>query len=248
MSGNRSLAGRVKVDDNAPSVIDKTDEPEAAQRRFRAYGWVSALSGVVFATLFVLGLDLVRRAPGLAVPDSTYTAFYSSDDSAVLVTIGLHVVPFAGIAFLWYMVATRSLVLAAPGSRPELPRWLQLASGVVFVTMLFVGSAALGAVALLRVFSADPLPSVDVARALAGVGYGMVFVYGVRAGGVFMIATTSLMRNAGLLPRWLALLSYVAAMGMLVTTTFHPGILLVFPVWVLLVSGMVPFRVRTLDS
>jgi hypothetical protein len=33
-----------------------------------------------------------------------------------------------------------------------------------------------------------------------------------------------------------------------VTTTFHPGILLVFPVWVLLVSAIVPLRVRSLDS
>lgn len=243
MSGSRSL-GRTGIGQGA---VAAASEPGAAQGTLRAYGLVSALSGGIFSVLFVTALLLLRQVPGLGVPDSRYTSFYSSDNSRVLVNIGLYVVPFAGVAFLWYMVSTRTLVLAAPGSRPELPRWLQLASGVVFVNMMFVGTAAVGAVALLRVFSADPLPSVDVARALASVGYGMVFVYGVRVAGVFMIATTSLLRHAGLLPRWLVLLSYLAAVGLLVTTTFHPGILLVFPAWVLLVSAVVPFRVRSLD-
>lgn len=194
------------------------------------------MSGLAFAALFVTALVLVRQAPGLEVPDATYTAFYRAGRGNVLVTVGLHIVPFAGIAFLWHMSATRTLIEAMAGAPSEVPRWLQLGSGIVFVSMLFTGTAAVGAVALLTVFSSTPLPPPDVARALTSVGYGMVFVFGVRAAGMFIIATTTLLRSRGLLPRWLAVVSYLAAAFLLVTTTFHPAVLLVLPAWVTAVS------------
>lgn len=194
------------------------------------------MSGLAFAALFVTALVLVRQAPGLEVPDATYTAFYRAGRGNVLVTVGLHIVPFAGIAFLWNMSATRTLIEAMPGAPSEMPRWLQLGSGIVFVCLLFTGTAAVGAVALLTVFSSAPLPPPDVARALTGVGYGMVFVFGVRAAGMFIIATTTLLRSRALLPRWLAVISYLAAGFLLVSTTFHPVVLLVLPGWVAAVS------------
>ena len=102
--------------------------------------------------------------------------------------------------------------------------------------MLFAGTAAVGAVALLTVFSSTPLPSPEVARTLTGAGYGMVFVFGVRAAGMYMITTTTLARRRALLPRWVAVVSYLGAAFLLVSTTFHPATLLVFPGWVLLLS------------
>jgi len=96
--------------------------------------------------------------------------------------------------------------------------------------------AAVGAVALLTVFSSTPLPSPEVARTLAGAGYGMVFVFGTRAAGMYMITTTTLIRRRALLPRAVAVVSYLGAAFLLVSTTFHPATLLVFPGWVLLLS------------
>jgi hypothetical protein len=78
-----------------------------------------------------------------------------------------------------------------------------------------------------------------VARALSATGYGLVFVFGVRAAGMYMITTTTLARAVALLPRWVAVVGYLAATFLLVSTTFHPAILLVFPVWVVLVSVVV---------
>jgi hypothetical protein len=200
---------------------------------------ISGLSGLVFAALFVVALVLVRQAPGLGAPDRAYADFYRATNGDVLVTVGLYVVPFAGVAFLWHMSTTRTLVGALPRSSPELQRWLHLASGVLFVCMLFAGTAAVAGVALLTVVSTAPLPPPDVARALAAVGYGLVFVFGVRAAGIYMFSTTTLARTVGLLPRWMALLSYLAAAFLLVSTTFHPAILLVLPAWVLLFSVVV---------
>jgi hypothetical protein len=194
-------------------------------------------AGLLFAALFTAGLVLVHQAPGLAASDAAYAAFYGGGSGGTLVTLGLYVVPFAGIACLWHMMATRTLLqVLRPRSWAQIPHWLHLASGVVFVCLLFTGTAAVGAVALLTRFSAAPLPGPEVARALTVVGYAMVFVYGVRAAGMYMITTTQLARSAGALPRGTAVISYLAAAFLLVSTTFHPAIVLVFPAWVLLLS------------
>lgn len=192
----------------------------------------AVFSGIAFAALFTAGLVLVNQIPRLDSPDSIYTAFYSAGSGGVLVTVGLYLVPFAGIAFLWFTMAFRALL-----DRPAGPtEGLQMASGVAFICMLFAGTAAAGAVALMLHFADVPAPPVSVDRVLSSVGYGLVFVYGVRVAGMFAITTTTLARRAGLIPGWLAVLSYLMAVFLLVTTTTQPATLLVFPAWVLFMS------------
>jgi hypothetical protein len=193
--------------------------------------------------LLVTGLALVNRIPKLGASTAEYNAFYGDGGADTLTVLGLYIVPFAGIACLWHMIATRTLLqVRRPASWAQVPHWLHLAASVIFVCMLFVGTAAVGAVALLTRFSSAPLPGPDVARALSSLGYSLVFVYGVRAAGMYMITTTGLARAAGLLPRSLILLSYLLATFLLLSTTFHPAILLVFPAWVLMVSVVLLVR------
>jgi hypothetical protein len=173
----------------------------------------------------------VKKAPNLAASNAEYADFYQRGSGSDLVTVGLYLVPFAGIAFLWFAASTRMLIAA-----DRVQRTLQLASGTAFVCLLFAGTAVVGAIALLTEFSDNPLPPPDVARALTSAGYGMVFVYGVRAAGMFLLTTVTLARRAGLVPTWFAVLSYLAGVFLLVTTTFHPAVLLVFPIWVAAVS------------
>jgi hypothetical protein len=123
-----------------------------------------------------------------------------------------------------------------------MPYGLQLVSGILFVALLFAGTAAAGAVALLKDLTTAPLPSVDVARGLLAVGYGMVFVYAVRGAGMYAITTTTLLRRAGLLPRWLAVIGYLLAAFLLVSTALNPVVMLLFPAWALLVGVVVFLR------
>jgi hypothetical protein len=67
---------------------------------------LSALTGILFAALFVLALVFVYTTPHLSVSDADITAFYNSG-STVLVTVGQTLVPLAGIAFLWHAHTTR---------------------------------------------------------------------------------------------------------------------------------------------
>ena len=49
-------------------------------------------------------------------------------------------------------------------------------------------------------------------------------------------------RAVGLLPGWLALIGYLAALFLLVSTTYHPVVLLVFPSWVVALSVVLLVR------
>jgi hypothetical protein len=57
---------------------------------------------------------------------------------------------------------------------------------------------------------------------------------------MFALTTTSLLRQAGIMPTWLAVVSYLLALFLLVSTTLHPVVVLVFPTWVV-VAGLVVF-------
>jgi hypothetical protein len=219
----------------------------------KGHARTSGLAGIVFAALMVVALILVHRAPGLGAPDSTYADFYRNGNGDDLVTTGLYLVPFAGIAFLWFMAATRTLILAMPnpngkGTASPLQIFLQQASGLLFVAMLFAGSALVGSVALLTVFSSNPAPAPDIARTAASAGYGLVFVFGVKAAGMFLLTTTSIARASGLINRWVALISIVAGVFLLLSATFYPATLLVFPGWVVLVSVLALMRAGRLES
>ena len=203
---------------------------------------LSAVSGLVFAGLVTAALVLVHRSPNLATSDADYAAFYGAGGRTVLVTVGTSLVPFAGIAFLWHLTATRLLVRARTPQPSAIPFGLQGLAGALLVTLLFAGTAAAGTVALVRDLTDAPLPGADVGRSLTGLGYALVFVYGTRAAGMYVITTTTLLRNAALLPRWAAVVGYLMATVMLLVTTFDPAVLLVLPAWVVLVAVLLLVR------
>jgi hypothetical protein len=200
---------------------------------------LSGLTGILFAVLFVLALVLIYTTPRLAASDAEITAFYAGS-STVLVTVGQFLIPFAGIAFLWHAHTTRLLIKFRTPTPSAIPYGLQLVSGILFVVLLFAGTASAGAVALLKDLTNGPLPSADVVRGMLALGYAMVFIYAIRGAGMYALTTTTLLRGAGIMPTWLAVVSYLLALFLLVSTTLHPVVVLIFPAWVV-VAGLVVF-------
>ena len=106
----RQRAGPVAEHDAGVDREPSRDDPA------RTAGW----SGVVFAGLLLAGLFLVDRLPKLSASDAEYADFYGRGGAATVAVVGLHIVPFAGIAGLWHMIATRTLLQVggpAPGRR-----------------------------------------------------------------------------------------------------------------------------------
>jgi hypothetical protein len=232
----------------APAIPVST-KPESRRRSLRKAAQLptvqlarlTSISGIIFAALFVVAIILVHTTPTLSASDADITAYYASN-STLLVTVGLYLVPFAGIAFLWHAHCTRLLIEARTPSPSAIPYGLQLVSGVLFVVLLFAGTASAGAVALLKDLTNAPLPSADFVRGMLAVGYGMVFVYALRGAGMYALTTTTLLRNAMIMPKWLAVVSYLLALFLLLITTLHPAAVLVFPTWVVIVSVVIFIR------
>ena len=212
-----------------------------------SYARLSSLTAMLFAVLFAAALVLLNSSPKLSSSDDELNAYYSGD-STVWVTVGVHLVPFAGIAFLWHLNATRLLIRTRTPTPAPIPDGLQLLAGILFVALLFAGTATAGSVALVKDLTDAPLPTPGAERSLLGVGYSMVFVYSVRGAGMYALTTTSLLRAAGVLPTWLAVVGYLLATFLLVTTTLEPAVMLLLPAWAVLVGLVVLIRARRNDA
>lgn len=202
----------------------------------RAAARVAALSGFVFVVLFVVAMVLLARAPHLDDPDATYTAFYTHGGDTLFVAIGLYLVPLAGIAFLWHMTAIRTMLDTLTPRPSGMAHGLNLLAGTIFVTMLFAGTAAVGAMAFTVSRGGPATVDPGTARALTAVGYGLVFVFAVRGAGMFALTTTTLLRTGGVLGTPGAVVGWLLAAFLLVSATNDPAALLVLPVWVVLVG------------
>jgi hypothetical protein len=197
---------------------------------------IAALSGLAFAVLFVVALVLLHRTPTLGDPDAAYAKFYANGGDQLFVAVGLYLVPFVGIAFLWHMTAIRNVLDTLTPAPSTMAHGLNLLAGVIFVTLLFAGTAAAGSVAFGVYFGHAPVDDPATARALTAVGYGLVFVFAVRGAGMFALTTTTLLRTAGVLPKVPALAAYLLAAFLLLAVSNNPVAVLVFPAWVVLIS------------
>jgi hypothetical protein len=109
-------------------------------------------------------------------------------------------------------------------------------AGVLLLAMLFTAAAVVGAIIL--AFHAAPEGVLNSATFHFGRGlaYGMINIYVVKTASVFMITTSTIGVFTGLTPRWLALGGYAVAAILLIGSYYVDWSLVVFPIWVLLIS------------
>ena len=189
----------------------------------------AGIAGVLFSVLLFAVFLLMRHS----VPRDPLETGAWLHTGATNVVIALNLVPFAGVAFLWFVGALRDKL----GQREDqFFATVFLGSGLLLLAMLFAAAAVVGAIIL--AFHAAPEVLVNSATFHFGRGlaYGMINIYVVKTASVFMITTSTIGVYTGLTPRWLALGGYVVAAILLVGSYYFDWSLVVFPVWVLLVS------------
>ena len=203
----------------------------------------AAIAGVIFAILMSVGLGLVRnpvpadpRLPG---------AWITEPDRRNAVRFALDLVPFAGIAFLWFIGVLRTRLGEL---EDQFFSTVFIASGLVFVATMFVSAAVTSA-----------LIESLAARNIDGETYyfgrhitdALLNTFAMKMAGVFMISTCTIGLRTLIFPRWLAYLGYACALVLLVVIGNWRWITLVFPIWMLLASGQIlgaEFRSRNLDQ
>jgi hypothetical protein len=215
-----------------PAPVDAKPEVEHRLETPRAAG----IAGLVFSALFVVALLLLRARPDPGSSAREIADFYLEDDRGRVAVVGLYVVPFAGIAFLWFVAAIRSHLGA---QEDRFFATVFFGSGILFVAMLFSASAAAGALVAGVQFLDQPPPSSDAILLARSLGYGFLFVFGVRIAAVFMLVTSTIGLRTGFLPRWLVVAGYVGGLTFLFTVTYIEVLALVLPAWVAAVSVVI---------
>jgi hypothetical protein len=71
--------------------------------------------------------------------------------------------------------------------------------------------------------------------------------YAIRMAAVFMISAATIWLRTGLMPKWLAVLSYLVAVAILIASDLTMWVTLAFPIWVLVVSGLFLVRAGVID-
>ncbi len=204
-----------------------TDEiTPRALRTPRAAG----LAGIAFAVLFALVVVLLRKVVPrtLTLPGAWLTKASSRRE----VQFALGLVPFCGIFFLWFMGAVRSRI---GETEDKFLATVFLGSGLLFIAMLFVFSALFGAlIGVAGLHNGNP--PLDIWQLGRRTTFNLAAVYAVRMAAVFMIVASTIALGVRIHSRVVAGLGYAAGLLLLFGSSSIPWLMLVFPVWVLLVS------------
>ena len=189
----------------------------------------AALAGIVFSVLLIASLALLR----LSVPANAAVVggWLTDSGKRTAVAIGLNLIPFAGIAFLWFIGVIRDRIGA---HEDRFFATVFLGSGLLFVGMMFVAAAFAGG--LIAGISSSGSPGADTLALGRNVTSILLNVYSMRMAAVFTLTTVTIARRTEIVSRWLTVAGVVTAVVLLVGVGISPWVELLFPVWILAVS------------
>jgi hypothetical protein len=189
----------------------------------------AAVAGLLFSVLLIAAFALAR----ISVPADPLEPGSWLRTDANTVALAINLVPFAGIAFLWFIGVLRDRLGEL---EDRFFATVFFGSGLLFLGMLFIASVVLDGV--LMAFAAKPEEMIGSATfqfARAAV-YATVNVYMVKMASVFMITTSTIALYTAIAPRWLAIFGYALALMLLFGSYYISWSFFIFPLWVFLLS------------
>ena len=190
----------------------------------------AAYAGIVFAVLLTISLVTIHLAI-TAKATNTSDWLYDSQRRR-LVLVALSVMPFAGIAFLWFVGVVRDRV----GEREDrFFATLFLGSALVFVAIIMVAEA----------IAAGMIASVGSNVSTFGTSSGWTIGHQVTAQlvegalqvvGVFTTAASTILLRTSIGARWLGIAGYALSVVLFTANYFFAWSALLFPLWVLAIS------------
>jgi hypothetical protein len=192
----------------------------------------AAVAGILFGVILIAALVTAR----IALDQSNLVVLQSEPQRRTLIRVSLGLVPFAGIAFLWFIGVIRDQLGAI---EDRLFSTVFLGSGLLFLAMLFVG--AITSSSLLDLLDR---PNLDGSLWEYGQdnAQGLFGLYAMRMAAVFTLSVSTVVLRAAAMPRWVSFVGYLVALVLLVASSGQPWLQLAFPAWVLLVSVVILVR------
>ena len=157
----------------------------------------AAIAGILFSVLLFISLALLLNA--LSAGADISRVEFAADKQRIM--LALNLIPFASIAFLWFMGVVRDRF---GDQEDQFFSTIFLGSGLLFIAMLFVSSSVAGSFFLLSEIEAGQLMNSGYYNFSLVVARETITNYGIRMAGVFMISTSSLFIRTQVIPRWLA--------------------------------------------
>jgi hypothetical protein len=198
----------------------------------------SPLAGVVAVVLWIIGIviagDIENKDTGREI-----LAQYNSDGNQILAA-GL--IWLIGTAFfIWFLGSLRSRLAAAEGPNAHFSA-TAFAGGIVASVFLMLIPTA-------NMVGVDQKEGLDASAALAINKIGDIFWIGLLYTAPVLLAATAVvaLRTGAVLPRWLAWITLLMAIVMLVPVVGWAVISFAFPIWILLVVWLMwrPETTRT---
>jgi len=191
----------------------------------------AAAAGILFALL--LGLALVLITVSAPSDPAAAGAWLTDPARRRAVVIALNLVPFAGIAFLWFIGVVRDRI----GQRED--RFFAsvfLGSGLLFVAMLFAAAAFAGGLIANAAAGSAAAPGPDTLAGGRQITSLLLHVYAMRMAAVFTMSTATITLRTKVVPRWIGMLGFAVAVVLLVSVGLTVWVELLFPAWILLLS------------
>ncbi len=147
----------------------------------------AAIAGIVFSVLLITSVVIIR----LAIPADPRDAGQWLAGDVKPVDLALTLLPFAGIAFLWFMGVIRDRL----GEHED--RFFAtvfLGSGLLFLAMLFSSAAIAGGIVIAYGASPTALLNSETYAFARAATFVILNTYAVKMAGVFMISTCYTLR------------------------------------------------------
>jgi hypothetical protein len=190
----------------------------------------AAIAGIIYAILMITGMVLVFNITRDLPEDITKDWLDAwSDRASVAITLA----PFAGIAFLWFTGVVRDRL---GRQEDQFFSTLFFGSGYLYLGMTFASAAMVGGALVLYASNLDLQTGNGVYSLALVVSNRLNTVYAMRMAGAFMFVLGTIWVRTRLMPRWLALVTYLLAVVLLISIGFTPWVVLVFPAWVFAIS------------
>jgi hypothetical protein len=129
------------------------------------------------------------------------------------IRLALNLVPFAGVAFLWFIGVLRNRIGA---SEDQFFATVFLGSGLLFVAALFASATAAGALV-------ENVRAGDIQQAKSEVyNFGrrvcctFLNVFAIKMAGVFMFSACTIALRTEIFPQWVAFLGFACGVTLLV--------------------------------
>jgi hypothetical protein len=189
----------------------------------------AAIAGILFAVLMVASLYITQ----ISIPAESAASSDWLEESAGTITFALSLLPFAGIAFLWFMGVIRDRIGLM---EDQFFSTLFFGSGLLYLAMTFASAAIAGGILAVYAFNPEVLLTSGLYTFARSIIYKFNNIFALRMAGMHLIVLGTIWWRTEVMPRWVALLTYAVALVELIGIQFYPWATLVFPIWVFFIS------------